>query len=154
MKNEWKKVLAEFFDEYRIILSSQKDTLEDFDQFCEFIAEPAFENLQDELREYGERSKIIRVKRKSISLIIFFGKSRLDRFRYTVELPKKAVEMRLRLRLKGRKTRQAVPEESGEEFLPDFATKQVMKLDKEILILDVIDHYRNFIFAAEATGDE
>lgn len=154
MIKDWKKELAGLFDEYRIILSSQKDVLEDFNQFCEFIVEPAFENLQDELREYGTRAKIIMVKGKFISLVIYYGKSRIDHFKYMLELPRKAVEMRLRLRLKGRKTRQDAPEESIERFLPDVTPEQVMKLDKEKLILDVIEHYRDFIFSSEAAVNE
>lgn len=152
--DDWKKKLAEFFDEYRIILASQKDTLEDFDQFCEFIVEPAFENLQEELREYGIRSKIIRIKGKLISLVIFYGKSRIDRFQYILELPRKSVEMRLRLRIRGRKSKKAAPEESTGAFLPDITPQQVMKLDKDILIIDVIDHYRDFIFSSEAAVNE
>jgi len=150
LTKDWKKELAEFFDEYRIILSSQKETLDDFGQFCEFIAEPAFENLQDELREYEIRSKIIQIKRKSISFIIYYGKSRIDHFQYKLELPKKSVEMRLRLRLKGRRAKQTAPEESTEKFFPDVTPREVMKLDKQILILDVIEHYRDFIFSSEA----
>ncbi|MFW6136901.1 MAG: hypothetical protein ACOC5U_02385 [Candidatus Aminicenantaceae bacterium] len=154
MKNDWEKELSEFFEEYRIILSSQKDALEDFSQFCEFVAEPAFENLEDELREYGVRSKIIRVKGRSISFIIYYGKSRIDHFRYILELPKKAVEMRLRLRIKGRKRKQDAPEEAARKFLPEITPEQIMKLDKNILIMDVIENYRDFIFSSEAAMDE
>jgi hypothetical protein len=151
---DWKKELTELFEEYRIIRSSQKDTLDDFNQFCEFIAEPAFENLEDEFREYGVRAKIIRIKGKSVTFQINFGKSRIDHFLYTLELPKKSIEMRLRLRLKGRKSRRDVREESIEPFLPDISPQQVMNLEKEILIKDVIAHYRDFIFSSEAAADE
>ncbi len=154
MKRDWEKELAEFFEEYRIILSSQKDTLEDFSQFCEFVVEPAFESLEDQLREYGVRSKIIRVKGRSISFIIYYGKSRIDHFRYILELPKKAVEMRLRLRIKGRKRKQDASEEETRKFLPEITPEQIMKLDKNILIMDVIEHYRDFIFSSEAAMDE
>ncbi|MFO7866693.1 MAG: hypothetical protein R6V02_07775 [Candidatus Aminicenantes bacterium] len=154
MKRDWKKELSEFFEEYRIILSSQKDTLEDFSQFCEFVVEPAFESLEDELREYGVRSKIIRVKGRSISFIIYYGKSRIDHFRYILELPKKAVEMRLRLRIKGRKRKQDASEEETRKFFPEITPEQIMKLDKNILIRDVIENYRDFIFSSEAAMDE
>ena len=57
MGSDWKKDLASFFEEYAIIETSKKETLDDFDQFCEFIAEPAFENLSGALKELGIKSK-------------------------------------------------------------------------------------------------
>ena len=62
--SNWKESLANFFEDIKIIESCQRQTLEDFDQFCEFIAEPAFENLTEEFQKQRVRSKLKRKKTK------------------------------------------------------------------------------------------
>ena len=43
-----------------------------FDQFCEFIAEPAYESLKEELKQYNIKSGFNKEKGKSINFQIDF----------------------------------------------------------------------------------
>ena len=117
MGSNWKKDLSGFFEEYAIIETSKKETLDDFAQFCEFIAEPAFENLSAELKEFGIRSKSRRIRGKSITFLIYFPGSRIDNFHYAICLPKNSIELRLTLRIRGRKNKKNVLEEKPMPFM-------------------------------------
>ena len=64
MTEDWKENLASFFEGYRIIEKSKDETIKNFDQFCEFVVEPAFESLGEELENYRITSKIKRDKGK------------------------------------------------------------------------------------------
>ena len=48
MGKDWKEDLASLFEDLFIIAGSKQETLMNFNQFCEFIAEPAFESMKDE----------------------------------------------------------------------------------------------------------
>ena len=67
MAKDWKENLASFFDGFRIIERSKDETIKNFDQFCEFVVEPAFESLGEELENYRINSKIKRDKGKEQS---------------------------------------------------------------------------------------
>ena len=140
MENDWKTKLANFFEELRIIQSSVSETLMDFSHFCEFIAEPAFEILGEELDQYHLSSSIKKIKDKSISLQIVFPKSSIDNYYYTILLPDNAVELKLRLRSGGQS------DFIDEPFMEQVAPKGLLQLEKEILIKDIIRHYRKFCF--------
>ena len=152
MGSDWKKDLSGFFEEYAIIETSKKETLDDFDQFCEFIAEPAFENMSGELKEFGIRSKSKRNKGKSITFQINFPGSRIDNFHYAICLPKNSIEMRLTLRIRGRKTPKNVLEEKTLPFMDGINPTGVLKLKKEDIILDIIRHYRDFVLESLTTS--
>ncbi len=145
MGPDWKKELSSFFEEYSIIETSKKETLDDFDQFCEFIAEPAFETLSEALREIGIRSKSKRTGGKSIIFQINFPGSRIDNFHYVICLPKNSIELRLTLRIRGRKNAQNALEEKQIPFMDHTEPIGVLKLKKEDIIQDVIRHYREFV---------
>jgi hypothetical protein len=145
MGPDWKKELTSFFEEYGIIETSKKETLDDFDQFCEFIAEPAFETLSEALREIGIRSKSKRTRGKSITFQINFPGSRIDNFHYVICLPKNSIELRLTLRVRGRKNFQKPLEERQIPFMNRIEPIDVLKLKKEDIIHDVIRHYREFV---------
>lgn len=145
MGSDWKKDLASFFEEYAIIETSKKETLDDFDQFCEFIAEPAFENLSGALKELGIKSKSRRVRGKSITLQISFPGSRIDNFHYAICLPKNSIELRLTLRIRGRKNVKNVMEEKQMPFMDGANPSGVLKLTKEDIINDIIRYYRDFV---------
>lgn len=140
MENDWKTKLANFFEELRIIQSSVSETLMDFSHFCEFIAEPAFEILREELDQYHLSTSIKKIKDKSISLQIQFPKSSIDNYYYTILLPETAVELKLRLRSGGQS------DFTDEPFMEQVAPKELLQLEKDILIKDVIRHYRKFCF--------
>ena len=152
MEFDWKKDLAGFFEEYAIIETSKKETLDDFAQFCEFIAEPAFEILSGELKEFGIRSKSRRIKGKSITFLINFPGSRIDNFHYAICLPKNSIELRLTLRIRGRKSRKNVLEEKPLPFMDNINPAGVLKLKKEDITLDVIRHYRDFVLESLTTS--
>jgi hypothetical protein len=152
MGSDWKKDLAGFFEEYAIIETSKKETLDDFDQFCEFIAEPAFETLSVELREFGMRSKSKRTRGKSVTFLIYFPGSRIDNFHYSVCLPKNSIQLRLTLRIKGRKTKKNVLEEKPLPFMDNINPEGVLKLKKEDIILDVIRRYRDYVLESLTTS--
>ena len=96
MEDHWKTKMARFIEEFRIIESSISETKLDFTNFCEFIAEPAFESLGEELKQYGMSAKIEKIKEKSITLFIYFPKSNIEDFYFTIYLPENAVELSLR----------------------------------------------------------
>lgn len=152
MGSDWKKDLAGYFEEYAIIETSKKETFDDFAQFCEFIVEPAFEILSGELKEFGIRSKARRIKGKSITLLINFPGSRIDNFHYAICLPKNSIELRLTLRIRGRKSRKNVLEEKPLPFMDSINPVGVLKLKKEDIILDIIRHYRNFVLESLTTS--
>jgi len=149
MGSDWKKDLAGFFEEYA---TSKKETLDDFAQFCEFIAEPAFEILSGELKEFGIRSKSRMIRGKSITFLINFPGSRIDNFHYAICLPKNSIELRLTLRIRGRKSRKNVLEEKPLPFMDSINPAGVLKLKKEDIILDVIRHYRDFVLESLTTS--
>jgi len=153
MGSDWKEDLTNFFEEFSIIETSKKEALEDFDQFCEFIVEPAFESLAEALKELGIKSKSRRTKDKSISFQINFPGSRIDNFQYIIFLPKNSLEMRLKLRIRGRKNKKSVMGQKEESFMEAVNPVGVLKLKKEDIIQDVIRHYRNYILEALTSSE-
>lgn len=144
--SDWKDKLASFFEDIRIIEKCKEQTLKDFDQFCEFIAEPAFESLIEELQKQRIKSKYRRSKKKSIDFQINFPGSRIDQFHYIIYLPKNSIELRPRLLTKGRKSKEGRLETTERAFLEESKPEELLKLSKEKVIIDVIEHYKNYIF--------
>lgn len=147
-ESDWKEGLAKCFEELRVIEECKGETPENFKQFCEFIAEPAFEGLAEELRKYGIKSKLKRIKSKLITFQVNFPKSRIDNFHYMICLPKDSFELRLKLRIRGRRNKKSVIEEKELPFMKDVLPSDILRLKKEDLIQDVIRHFRNFNFDA------
>ena len=148
MENDWRANLARYFEEYRILKNSIRETLDNFEQFCEFVVEPAFESLENELEQYGISSKVIRVKAKCITFQINFTKTRIDNFLYSIFLPKNSLELELVLKVKGRVNKKSHHQENVEPFMQEMKAPDILKLEKEDIILDVIEHYRSFNFEA------
>jgi len=146
MTKDWKENLASFFEGYRIIERSKNDTLKNFYQFCEFVAEPAFESLQEELKKYRVPSKIRKSRGRSITFQINFPNSRIENFLYTIKFPKNSIELRLQLHIRGRSSKKSSLEQKELPFMKDTAPLEVLKIKIEDLIQDVIEHYRNFCF--------
>jgi len=150
---DWKLNLANYFEELRILQQSKQEAQDNFVQFCEFIAEPAFESLEEELQEYHIRCKIKHQRGKSMGLSIFYPKSRIENFQYIIELPKNALELTMQLRTRGRKNRSSPFQESEQPFMPKVEPREMLKLDKTALIQDVIEHLRHFNFEAFTAGN-
>ncbi len=153
MGSDWKEDLTSLLEEFSIIETSKKEALEDFDQFCEFVAEPAFESLTEALKKLGIKSKFRRTKGKFISFQINFPGSRIDNFHYIICLPKNSLELRLKLHIRGRKNKRSVMGEKEEPFMEAVNPVGVLKLKKEEIIQDVIRHYRNFILEALTSSE-
>ncbi len=150
---DWKLNLANYFEELRILQESKQEALDNFEQFCEFVAEPAFESLQEELQQYGIRSRTRTERGKSIALLIYFPKSRIDNFHYVIRLPKNALELTLKLKIRGRKNKSSPFQDSEQPFMKDIAPREVLKLEKSAVIQDVIEYYRHFNFEVFTAQD-
>lgn len=144
--SDWTEDLAGFFDDLQIIEKCKKQALDDFDQLCEFIAEPAFENVTEELKRRKIKSRFKKNKRKSIDFQINFPGSRLDHFHYTIFLPKNSVELKLRLEIRGRKNRESQLEKTEKPFMEGVQPSDLLRMPKEKIIRDVIDHYKAFVY--------
>jgi len=147
-KPDWKDLLRASFSSIEVIERCKFETAENFKQFSEFIAEPAFEALAEEFKEYGIKAKYWILRGKSISLRLQFPKSKAENFKYTISMPKNSVELKLRVTIKGRKTPKGPWEEKEEPFMEKVPADRVMKITQEELLADVIEQYKNFIYAA------
>jgi len=147
-ETDWKDDLAGLLKDLRVIEECKGETPEKFNQFCEFIAEPSFESLSKELKKYGIKSKFRTQKGKWIAFEVNFPKSRLDNFHYIVCLPKNSLELKLKLRIRGRRSKRSLIEEKEEPFMGNVLPSEILKLPKEKLIHDVIKHYRGFSLKA------
>jgi hypothetical protein len=144
----WRDELRKYFEYVRIIEKAKVETRESFDQFCEFIAEPAFDSLEEEMKEYGIKVRFRKEKGRAFHFDISFPGSRIDNFHYKIILPRNSIQLKLGLVLKGRKAGSAPFEEMRDEFMKDVAPSAVLKLTKEDLIRDIIERYKFFNLAA------
>jgi hypothetical protein len=144
--DDWKDRLRIFFEGIDILERCQVETRENFIQFCEFIAEPAFEALVEEMKQYKIKCKYGTRKGKSTGIEFDFAGSSVDRFHYIISLPRNSVQMKLRLQIKGRKTPQAPLEESEESFMDKVPPEKVMKIGKEDLLNDIVERFRNYTY--------
>ena len=141
--NDWKDRLRAAFESIGILEKCKHETAENFKQFCEFIAEPAFEALGEELKAYGVRSKRWSVRGRSICLRLNSRGSQLDGFDYMISLPRNSVEMKLRLSLRGRRTPKGPLKHKEEPFMAGIPPDRVMKITREELIADIIERYKD-----------
>jgi len=146
MADDWKAKLISYFEESNIIQTSITETLDNFNHFCEFVVEPAFEALSEELLHFRIKTKLMRVKGRSIAIRISYAGSRIDNFLYIISLPKKSFELKLWLKIKGRKGKKSPYQERGEPFMNDVEYSDILQLDQNDLIQDIIEHYRSFNF--------
>lgn len=143
---DWKANLSQFFEDIKIIEICKRQTLEDFDQFCEFIAEPAFESLTEELQKQRIKSKFKKSRKKSIDFQICFPGTRIDQFHYIICLPKNSIELRPSLLITGRQNKESRLEKIEKPFMGHVEPAALLKLSKEEIIHDVIEQYKNFIY--------
>ena len=153
MGNNWKEVLAKSFEDNQILVSSIRETREKFDHFCEFIAEPGFEQLKEELDSYKVGAKIQRIKGYSISFQTNFMKSSISQFQYVVYLPKNSIQLELKSRVGGRKTKKGIVELNECLFMEEAAPSTVMDISQEDFIHEVIRYYRNFLFISSVSAE-
>lgn len=149
----WRDDLSKYFESVRIIEKAKAETLESFDQFCEFIAEPAFDSLAEEMKEYGVKVRLRKERGRAIHFIFSFPGSKVDNFQYRIVLPRNAFELKPRLVLKGRKNTNAPLDEKSEDFMKGLTPAALLKLAKEDLIRDIIERYKDFNLAALTSAD-
>ena len=149
----WRDELRKYFESVRIIEKAKAETVESFDQFCEFIAEPAFDSLAEEMKEYEVKVRFRKEKGRAIYCDLTFPGSRIDNFHYRIVLPRNSVQLKLRLVLKGRKCKSAPLEEKTDDFMKGLAPAALIKLVKEDLIRDIIERYKFFNLAALTSAD-
>jgi hypothetical protein len=152
-KKNWEHELKSHFDNLRVIENCKAEALVKFEQFCEFIAELAFESLADELKTKGVRSKIRKEKGRSIGLEIRVPGPRPGNFEYRLILPRNSVDLKMTLRTKGRWADKPETQETTEPFMEGVDSAIVLKAAKENVILDVIERYRNFVYAGLTSPD-
>jgi len=152
-KIDWKKELANHFENVRVLELCQAETVDQFDQFCEFIAEPAFEALTEELAEYRIRSEHVKIKGKSIRFVICFPGLKDEQFLYRISLPKNSVELRLRLQIRARKTPKAEYQTTDEDFMPGLFPFKVLRMDKDEVVADIVKHFTGFCYSALTSPD-
>lgn len=150
---DWKDQLRGCFEDIAILERCRKETAENFQQFCEFIAEPALEALEDELKTYEIRAKHSIRKGRSISFQVDFRKSKTDHFHYAIVLPKNSLELKLQAQVRGRRAPNGPLLESIEPFMPGTPPEKVMKVAREDLIAAVIARYRDFIIESMSRAD-
>jgi hypothetical protein len=151
--NDWKDRLRAAFESIGILEKCKHETAENFKQFCEFIAEPAFEALGEELKAYGVRSKSWSVRGRSICLRLSLRASQLDGFDYMISLPRNSVEMKLRLSLRGRRTPKGPLKQKEERFMAGIPPDRVMKISREELIADIIERYKDLTLEILSSAD-
>jgi hypothetical protein len=152
-KTDWKTELQNHFENIRVIELCQAETVAQFEQFCEFIAEPAFETLADELVLRRIKSRQLKNKGRSISFIICFPETKEDQFQYRISLSKNAVELRLKLQVKARRTPKTDYQTTEEDFMPGLFPFKVLRMDKDEVLSDIVKHYCNFCYAALTSPD-
>jgi len=154
MKEEkWMKELNQYFEDLRIIEKCQQEAREHFDQFCEFIVEPAVEALEEPLEAKGIKIRYDRQKDKFIHLQINFPNSKIDNFHYTVMLPSNSLELRLILKTAGRKNKKSQLVEKERPFMPEVKPQDILKLTRDEIIMDIIQKLKEFNYAARTSPD-
>lgn len=144
-KDNWRKVLQDCFEKIRLIERCKKEVKENFAQFCEFIAEPAFEALKEVLKDYGLKTWYKREGTNLIRFEISFPKSKEVQFSYGIYLPPNSIQMKLKLIIRGRQGKGSPFKERIETFMGNIAPENVLGISKEELIENILSRYRDFM---------
>jgi len=146
IKPGWREDLKACFVDTRILEKCREEALEHFDQLCDFVIEPAFEDLTEEFLGYQVKTKFWKDRGKSIHLEIRFPKSRIDQFHYILWMPKNSVELKLKLTVQWRKTPLGKLEEKTVPFVENVSPNEILKIDKDTFAQDVIARYKKFLY--------
>jgi hypothetical protein len=145
---DWKDRLRMFIDSVSVLERCKHETRENFKQFCEFIAEPAFEALAEEMKEYKIKTKFWTQAGKSTGIRMDFPNSRVPDFYYIISLPQNSVQMKLALQVKDRASSDGTSKVTEGIFMESVPPEKVMKIGKEELLDDIVEHFKNYVFAA------
>ncbi|OQX54750.1 MAG: hypothetical protein B5M54_04725 [Candidatus Aminicenantes bacterium 4484_214] len=146
MKDEIKNKLNSFFEDIRIIEQSQEEAKLEFEQFCEFIAEPAFEELIEGLEEMGSKARIIKSPREWILIRINFNFSQPIVFEYKLELIPKTVRLKLNQIVRYRLAKEREWQERVELFQLESQEKDLIKIDKNVLLAHFLKTCQEHLF--------
>jgi len=152
-KTDWKEDLKGCFLDAKVLEKCREEAVEHFDQFCEYVAEAAFEALAEEFAGYQVKTRSWKVQGKSIHLEIRFPRSRVDQFHYILWMPKNSVELRLKLTVKWRRTPLGTLEEKTVPFIEKSSPSDILKIDKDALAQDVIARYRKYVYETAVTPE-
>jgi|GEM_PF-200420 len=145
-KPDWKSDLRSCFEDLQVIDRCRGEAVAQFDRFCDYVAEPAFEALTDEFGRYEIKCRSTWTKGASIEFEIRFPRSKEDHFHYILWLPKQAVELKLRLTIRGRKAPGAPMEEKTIPFIDKAPAKDILGIDRDALAQDVVARYKKFLY--------
>ena len=146
MKEDWKERLASLYEEIRIIEQSQEEAKVQFEQFCEFIAEPAFEEFMETLEELGGKGRVFKNPREWILFRVNFNFLQPVIFEYKLELPPQALQLRLNQVVRYRLAKEKDWQEKIEPFRPGLEDEDLLKLDKEKLLTHFLEICREHLF--------
>jgi hypothetical protein len=142
----WKSDLKACFEDLQVIEKCRAEALERFIEFCEYVAEPAFEALEEEFLRFGVKTRYRTIRGVSTHLEIRFPRSRVDQFHYILWMPKNSVELMLKLTVRGRRTPPGPLEEKTVPLIRNVEAKEILRLEIETLAQDIIARYRKFLF--------
>jgi hypothetical protein len=152
-KADWQDDLTTCFEDLQVVARCREEAIEHFDRFCDYVAEPAFEALTEELQAYHVKARFWKVRGKSVHLEVRFPKSSVDQFHYILWMPRNAVELRLRLTTKFRKSATAPLEEKTVPFIENVPPAEILKLDHDALAQDVVARYKRSLYEAAVATD-
>jgi hypothetical protein len=142
----WRTDLAACFEDLQVIEKCRAEAVERFIDFCEYVAEPAFEALGEEFLRFAVKTKSRTIRGVSTHLEIRFPRSRVDQFHYILWMPKNSVELTLKLTVRGRRTPSGPLEEKTVPLIRNVEAKELLQLEIEALAQDSIARYRKFLF--------
>jgi hypothetical protein len=142
----WRTDLTACFDDLQVIAKCRAEAVERFVEFCDYVAEPAFEALAGEFRRFDVKTRYRTRKGISTHLEIRFPKSRVDQFHYILWVPKNAVELKLKLTVRGRRTPSGPLEEKTVPLIQKVAAKEILKLEIDALAQDIVARYQKLLF--------
>jgi len=153
MGNDWKGALAKCFEDNRILETSIVEVREQFEHFCEYVAQPALEQLKQELDEYKVSAKIHTARGASIEMLANFVKSSICQFQYTLYLPKNSLRLEIKAKVGARKNKKGIVETEEYPFFEGLSPEALLALNQEDFLLDVVRHYRNVLFSSTVNSE-
>ena len=145
-EQDWKKDLRSCFDDLQVIDRCRSEAVGQFDKFCEYVVEPAFEALIEEFLRHEIKCRTVRIKGSSIQLEVKFPRSKEDHFHYSLWLPKHVVELKMKLTLRCRKAPGGPMEEKTMAFIAKAPAAEILRIDKDALAQDVVARYKKFLY--------
>jgi len=149
----WRTDLKACFEDLQVIEKCRAEALERFSEFVAYVAEPAFEALEGEFQAFRVKTRYRTLQGVATHFEIRFPKSRIDQFHYILWMPKNAVELKLKLTVRGRRTPTGPLEEKTIPLIQKVTAKEILKLEIDALAQDIVARYRKFLFDGVLDAD-